>query len=322
MFPMGLSMLWESSDPRQALRERFGLDSFEDAASWLSKGLAEVWSLEVEACERILISDQNAIAWVSTDQGALVAKWSRAQERFDRFTAIADLLGALHKQGAPVAAPLSSVDGQYRVIVHSGTSPLSMTVQPQVIGDLLDISDEPAVRQAGACLATLHNALAEHQDSPLRGSGQALDLRERIETWLEHQDSEIAPAASARLRDQLVSLPPIDIEPQLIHNDYRASNILIADAEVLAVIDFDEVAWDYCIRDLANSFALLGTHFTQWQPTPSSVRETFLAGYESVRPLTELERQWLQPVSLWRDIMAIPAGDDPAGWADAVQIIV
>jgi Ser/Thr protein kinase RdoA (MazF antagonist) len=318
MFPTGLSMLWESAEPRQALRERFGLDSFDDAVSWLTKVLAEVWAVEVEACERILISDRNAIAWVSTDRGALVAKWSRAQQQFEKFIAIADLLQALHKQGVPVAAPLSSVDGQYRVIVHSGASPLSMTVQPQVVGDLLDISDESAVRQAGACLATLHNALAKHKDNPLRGSDQALDLRERIETWLEHQDTGIAPAASARLRDQLVSLPPIDTEPQLIHNDYRASNILTAGSEVLAVIDFDEVAWDYCVRDLANSFVLLGTHFTKWQPTPSSVREIFLKGYESVRPLTDLERQWLRPLTLWRDITAIPAGDDPAGWAQAV----
>jgi Ser/Thr protein kinase RdoA (MazF antagonist) len=311
-------MLWESVEPRRALRERFGLDGFDDAAGWLGKVLAETWDLDVEVCDRILISDQNAIAWIRTDQGALVAKWSRAKEQFDKFAAIAELLHALHEQGVPVAAPLRSVDGHCRVIVHSGSAPLSMTVQPQIIGDLLDIADEIGVRRAGACLANLHNSLAKHPNSQLRGPAQTLDLRERIETWLEHQDTGIAPAASARLRDQLRSLPPIDTEPQLIHNDYRASNILMADSEVVAVIDFDEITWDYGIRDLANSFALLGTHFTKWKPTPTSVRESFLAGYESIRPLTSLERQWLRAITLWRDIMAIPAGDDPAGWAEMV----
>jgi Ser/Thr protein kinase RdoA (MazF antagonist) len=319
MFPTGLSMLWESAEPRQALRERFGLDGFDDAVSWLGEGLAEVWAIEVETCERILISDQNAIAWVSTDRGALVVKWSRAQLLFDKFTAIAHLLRALHEQGVPVAAPLPSVEAQYRAIVHSGAQPLSVTVQPQVPGDLLHISDEPAVHRSGACLAGLHDALAQQPDGLLRGPAQTLDLRERIENWLDHHDPGRAPLASARLREQVASLPPIDAEPQLIHNDYRASNILMAGSEVVAVIDFDEIAWDYRIRDLANSFVVLGTHFRNWQPTPTSVRDVFLAGYESVRPLTSLEREWLKALTLWRGITAIPAGDDPAGWAAAVQ---
>ncbi|WP_344837087.1 phosphotransferase enzyme family protein [Kribbella ginsengisoli] len=315
---MGLSMLWESAEPREALRERFGLESFGDAVTWLTKVLAERWALEVEACERILISDQNAIAWVGTDQGALVVKWSRAQEKFAKFTAIAELLRALHEHGVPVAAPIPAVDGQCRVIVHSGALPLSMTVQPQVIGELLETSDGSAVHRAGACLADLHGALAKYEDSSLRGSDQDVDLRTRIESWLEHEDRGLAPAGSARLREQVASLPPIDAERQLIHNDYRASNILMAESEVVAVIDFDEVAWDYCVRDLANSFVVLGTHFTKWQPTPVSVREIFLQGYESVRPLSELELRWLESLTLWRAITAIPGGDDPAGWADAL----
>lgn len=313
-------MLWESTEPRQALQDRFGLDSFYDAVSWLTKGLAEVWAIDVDACERIVISGHNAIAWVRTNQGPLVAKWSRAQEQFVRFTAVADLLQALHQQGVPVAPPLTSVDGQHRVVVHSGSSPLSMTVQPQIAGDLLDTTNETAVRRAGACLASLHGALANHTDSRLTevDPGLSLDLRERIEAWLELADAGRAPSASARLRDQIASLPQIDTEPQLIHKDYRASNIITTGSEILAVIDFDEVAWDYCVSDLANSFVRLGTHFTNWQPTPSSVRDTFLEGYQSVRPLTQLEHQWLQALVLWQGIAAIPPGDDPAGWSKAL----
>ncbi len=320
VFPMGLSMLWESTDPRKALQVRFGLDSFDDAVGWLTKALAQSWAIDVEACDRILISASNAIAWLRTDQGTLVAKWSRAQQQFGRLTAIADLLQALHEQGVPVAPPLASVDARYRVIVDSGTSPLSMTVQPHVDGDLLDTADELAVRQAGACLASLHRALAVHRDSPLIEvePGRPVDLRRRIEKWLEVDDAGIAPAASARLREQMVTLPPIDSEPQLIHNDYRASNILTAGSEILAVIDFDGVTWNYCVKDIANTFVRLGTHFTNWQPTPASVRGTFLEGYQSVRPLTRLEHEWLRALALWLGIDAIPAGDDPAGWANAL----
>ncbi|WP_433161283.1 phosphotransferase enzyme family protein [Kribbella sp. CA-247076] len=320
MFPSGLSMLWEPTEPQSALRGRFGLDSFDEAVTWLTKCLTQAWAVEVEACDRILISSDNAIAWVRTSRGPLVAKWSRSRGQFLRLAAIADLIRALHEHGLPVAPPLSSVDSRYRVIVDSGSLPLSMTVQPLIAGDLLDTTDETAVRQAGACLASLHGVLSMQGDSRLiePEPGQSLDLRQRIETWLDLKDVGRAPAASARLRDHVGSLPPVDTEPQLIHNDYRASNILTAGSEILAVIDFDEVAWDYCISDLANTFVLLGTHFTDWQPTPASVRDTFLEGYESVRSLTCLERRWLQALVLWRGIRVIPAGDDPAGWADAV----
>ncbi|MEI8409928.1 MULTISPECIES: phosphotransferase [unclassified Kribbella] len=136
-------------------------------------------------------------------------------------------------------------------------------MQPLIDGDLLDTTDETAVRRAGACLASLHGALA-------------------------------------------------------IHKDYRASNVLTADSEILAVIDFDSVVRDYCVSDLANSFVRLGTRFTNWQPTPASVRHTLLEGYQSVRSLTLLERQWLQALVLWQGIAAIPPGDDPAGWARAL----
>jgi homoserine kinase type II len=145
-----------------------------------------------------------------------------------------------------------------------------------------------------------------------------VDLRRRMETWLDLEDAGLAPTASARLRDQIASLPPIDSAPQLIHNDYRASNIITARSEVLAVIDFDAVVWDYCIKDLANAFVRLGTYFTDWRPTPARVRDALLEGYQSVRSLSRLEHRWLRALVLWYGITAIPAGDDPAGWASAL----
>jgi Ser/Thr protein kinase RdoA (MazF antagonist) len=135
---------------------------------------------------------------------------------------------------------------------------------------------------------------------------------------LRHEDTGRAPDASARLRRQVESLPPIDSQPQLIHSDYRASNILTAGSEIIAVLDFDEVGLDYCVSDLANACVMLGTRFTKWQPTPERPRVALLDGYESVQPLTRLERQWLQALVLLRGIQAIPPGDDPAGWASIV----
>ncbi|MGH3587886.1 MAG: phosphotransferase [Pseudonocardia sp.] len=317
MFPPGLSMLWESTDPRRALQARFGFDGYDHAVAWLTTALVRAWAIDVLACERILISAGNAIAWLRTDRGTLVAKWSGARHRFDRLVAVADLLPVVHERGVPVAPPLPSIDARHRVILDSGASPLSMSVHPHVVGDLLDIVDETAVRRAGACLASLHRALAVHRDGRLTEVG-SVDLRHRVEEWLGGGDTGVAPAASARLRDQVASLPSVDRAPQLIHADYRASNILTVGSEVRAVLDFDGVTWDHCVTDLANAFVRLGTHFTDWRPTPARVRDTLLEGYQSVRPLSRLEHEWLRAITLWYGIMAVPAGDDPVGWADAL----
>jgi homoserine kinase type II len=51
-----LEMLWEAHDPRRALR--------------------------------IVISDHNALAWVETQSGRLLAKWSVVRERFPHWTAV------------------------------------------------------------------------------------------------------------------------------------------------------------------------------------------------------------------------------------------
>ncbi|WP_366932830.1 aminoglycoside phosphotransferase family protein [Pseudonocardia sp.] len=64
---------------------------------------------------------------------------------------------------------------------------------------------------------------------------------------------------------------PIDGRPQLVHGDYRASNILTAGPEIRAVIDFDEVRWDHRITDVANAFVRLGTHFAGGPPRPRPV---------------------------------------------------
>ncbi|WP_241994900.1 phosphotransferase [Kribbella sp. VKM Ac-2568] len=314
MFPNGLSMLWESVDARRALQERFGFPTFDAAAEWLTAVLDETWAIGVETCDRIVISDQNAIAWVHTDHGHLVVKWSRATAQFAKFATTAELLHELHQQGIPVAAPLTALTGKHREVVDAPARPLSMTVQPHIDGTLLDIANDQAVYEAGVTLADLHTALAEHKTGPQDDP----QPKQRLLNWLDSAGPGSAPEASAHLATQVAALPPLDVQPQLIHSDYRASNIVMSGTEVLAVLDFDELAWNYCVQDLAQTLVVLGTHFTNWQPTPPAVRRTFLAGYESIRPLTDAEHQWLAALTLHRAIQAIPPGEDPAGWRNAL----
>ncbi len=306
-------MLWEPVEPEVALKERFGFDGLAAACRWVSEVLDATWGITVATCPRLVISGHNAIFWARSDRGDLVVKWSRDRELFASLDASTGLLRSLADRGIPVAVPLPTTNGLDRVRLDGPSGELSVTVQPVLSGDWLDVTDHVAVRAAGACLAQLHQAL---QAEP--AAARAAGLGRRISDWLVDGDKGLAPEASGRLRGLLSEAPELDGEPQLVHNDFRAANVLIRDSKVVGVLDFDDVVVEHPVHDLARACVYLGTRFTRWRPTPHAVRESLRAGYESVRPLNRAEARWFEILVLWQGIRAIPGEQDPAGWASAV----
>ncbi|SDD09035.1 phosphotransferase enzyme family protein [Auraticoccus monumenti] len=318
MLPLGVSMLWEPVEAGAALRERFGFGGLAEVSAWLAEVLRGTWAITAEDADRLVISDQNAVVWVASDRGPLVVKWSRAPERFARLDVSAELLGVLAGRGVPVAAPVPSVDGRARVVLDGPHGPLSVTVLPELAGDWLDVTDLAAVRSAGACLARLHEALRDQTGTRLAQDPAVEGLRSRVERWSATGDRGLAPDASRRLGDALAGLTEPHEAPQLVHNDFRAANLLVLHSEVVAVLDFDEMVVDHPVVDLAHSAVYLATRFTGWGPTPLPARKAFRAGYESVRPLGPVEARWYEVLVLWQSIAAVPVGEDPTGWAGAV----
>lgn len=153
-------MLWEDADAPAALRDRFGFRDLQDASTWISSTLRSTWGLRVQQVERLVISDQNVIAWVGSGSGPLVLKWSRDAARFPRLEAVARLIAQLQDQGIPVAAPLAIDDGELRPVLPGPRGDLSLSIQPEIAGTWLDAEDPGTVRTAGRQLARLHQALA------------------------------------------------------------------------------------------------------------------------------------------------------------------
>ncbi len=313
MLPPGLSMLWEATDPQAALRERFGFNDFDQVGDWVTQVLGETWGLTVVRCSRMVISDQNVILWAGSDRGDLVVKWSRARESFGRLDASTRLLRPVAGQGVPVATPFATLDARDRVVLDGPGGALSVTVLPEITGDWLNVDHPEQVWAAGACLAQVHRALGTIT-APMPGD----DPKERIEGWLAGADRGFAPAASRRLGELLAAAPELDDQRQLVHNDFRAANILTQGSAITAVLDFDEVRVDHRVSDLARAGVYLGTRFTDWRPTSAAVKHTLRAGYESVRPLSRAEAQWLEILLLWHGLAAVSAPDDPDGWASVL----
>lgn len=100
-----VEMLRGGRDPAVVLETRFG---FADPAAglWVASVLDEDRGFRVDACERIVMSDHNALAWLATPSGRLLAKWSIAPEHFPRLAALAHLTAWLvqGRRGASLRA--------------------------------------------------------------------------------------------------------------------------------------------------------------------------------------------------------------------------
>lgn len=111
--------------------------------------------------------------------------------------------------------------------------------------------------------------------------------------------------------------PTEELPTQLVHGDFRSSNVLCIGSKVAAVIDFEEARVDHCVDEIARSAVMLGTRFRSWGPVSADVRATFLSGYQYVRQLTPVEGSWLDILLLWYAFAFVTPGDDPTGWGPA-----
>ncbi len=326
--PPVVSMLWETVDPYTALDTRFAFARPEDAASWLRATLAGCWGIAVRRCERLVLSARNALAWLDTEAGKLLAKWSVAPGLHARLAALAELTAWLHGRGLPVSPPLATLDGSLQLATPKGSLGLQ-TVRP---GELLDPSDRAQVKEAGSVLAAFHEALAGYPraavvvtcsgpSSPYDpGLATGLGIWARMTRWLDSSAPRPASTAATFLRDRLTTFPEASLpRPQLVHNDIRSANILCRGSQVSALLDFEEVTLDYRVSDLAKAAVMLGTRFRNWAPLGLEMQRSFVEGYREFHSLSPSEEASLPVLVVYRTLSLVPGDADPAGWALAAE---
>ncbi len=312
-----VAMLWEDADPDRVLRQRFGLDGAAAAGRWVCSLVGRVWGAHDVVCERIVLSDVNALAWLSTDDGPRLAKWTRSQERFARLQQLAALTGWLEGEGQPVSALVPARDGRLQV-EHDG---VSTGVQRVVRGELLDVDDPAQVW--GGCRARASapgsRALAGRR-APRRLAGLRRPAASARRPARDRQQPG-ARRGRALLRRLLREAPDLSGAPQLVHGDVRSANVLCRGSEVVALLDLEEARADQRVVELARAAVLLGTRFHDWAPVPGGVRHTFRAGYESVSRLSPAESRWFDVVELAASWAMVPTGGDPTGWGSEARAV-
>src|SRR5207248_7577628 len=101
---------------------------------WLTGAISTHWGIEVVSCGRVLMSARNALAWIDSGDGWLIAKWSVARPLFKQLGEVARLTAWLAQHGLPVVAQLPSRKGDLQV----RTDTVSIGLQPVIDAPMLD----------------------------------------------------------------------------------------------------------------------------------------------------------------------------------------
>ena len=174
---------------------------------------------------------------------------------------------------------------------------------------------------AGTTLALFHqkvNGFARRDDLPTGSYHDALAVRTGLNaipgqlsghesvTGKEGELAGVAQALSDAYDRALAAAERAglaDLDTSVIHSDWHPGNMLFRQNHVTAVVDYDSVRCAQRVLDVANGmlqFALA----TDVEPKkwPDHLNENrllrFMAGYESLRPLSPAEKQCLVPLMI------------------------
>lgn len=218
---------------------------------------------------------------------------------------MATILNQLNGQ-LPVAAPLAKIDSltsdnpDYLIQYENK----AITLVPCLSGTHPKKTTESMCRTMGQALATLHNTL--------QGLKPAEDYGVPLYPWHKVRDREIQymPADEATLMQDIwqeyENLPLDSLPKGLCHLDMFADNTLWhleqGQEKLTGLLDFTEVSVEHYVMDIAitiNDFCTTWGDANDGETVnfDTKKKQAFVAGYQSVRPLTQAEQHAL-PVML------------------------
>lgn len=250
--------------------------------------------------------EDNRLARIATDQGEVVIR-EYLHSDVHKVRAELALVEHLAQGGFPTPAAYQRLSGE-PVTVEAGNP---IAVFPFVSGDVPDEMTADLARQCGALLARMHVSTKGWNDPRIpaidrRGILEQAATADDVLTGADHWREEVRSFLE-RNTEELALLHEQPSGP--IHHDLHRQNLLVADGEVTAVLDFDELDHGPLILDLARCFHYLAVEAPD-RKLPVDLAEAAIAGYESRRPLsiTELE--------------LLPLAFDLAGIVDAAAFIM
>lgn len=201
------------------------------------------------------------------------------------------LLDHLAARGCPVPRTIHDSDGALYRVIETPRGEKALALIEFLPGVSLGEPTAGQARAVGAALAEMHLAAADYP--AMRENGMGLAEWQRLVDACGAQGlASIDPALAACVAEHLPRLArdwPRDLPRSVIHADLFPDNVLMQGETVTGLIDFyfacnDITAYDLAVTHAAWCFDPTGARFLP------DLSAALVAGYESVRPLSEAER--------------------------------
>jgi homoserine kinase type II len=237
----------------------------------------------------IAVGTVNTNVRVETDAGALFLRVNEGKS-LDDVGREAAIVAHVAARGLPTPVPRVAASGQPFVLWKDQKDQI-VSLFPWIAGRTLERDELTAAHgaAAGGALARLHLAGADFADHrPGRYEPDEIDRRLRHVAGLGRP--ELMPA-QAILTAELAALAAErakDLPAGLIHGDLFVDNVLFADDQLAALLDFEQASWGRLAYDLAVTVLAFGFGRDDFR---ADVTRALIDAYAAVRPPTPVERE-------------------------------
>ena len=260
----------------------------------LGLAIAEHFDLGAVHCE-LLTRGMNDVYLVRAKGTKYAARvWRTSWRSEDDVRYELELLNHLDARGIAVPAPVPSSRGRDYFVVDAPEGPRCVALFRWIEGKSYGEAPDPAVApRLGTAVAEMHLAgrdFVASVERPIHRAESFGSALPALEHLAAHRPDDIVFYRKVRdgIRAALASIGDGEVAIGPTHGDMHAFNAFVAPDGALTILDFDSCGVGYWAHELV-SF--------QWSAEKSrfgqAVIDGYFAGYESVRPLGDRERELL-----------------------------
>lgn len=205
-----------------------------------------------------------------------------------------EFLEHLHTKGIPVANPLRAKDGSFSFVVQAPEGVRSVALFEWAKGH--KFGDQPTEQDAfdiGVLFARMHLAGADFKPRKIRYTNRPSDYLDNLpflkRLVADRQgDIELYESIAHSLYDRVVALETRDLPFGPGHGDFHFNNVHVDEDNKITLLDFDNGGEDYLLQDVA--CYMWANYYGNYD---NIFATKFFDGYDSTRPFTKDEREFL-----------------------------
>lgn len=218
--------------------------------------------------------------------------WRNDCQTEDEIAFQTDFLAHLSGNGLSVLTPVPRTDGTLYFSIPAPEGQRFVALFHWVDGELLGFSEKHhPYKKAGELIGGIHKLGEDFRPKtkrPFDLPGKIRGPLPKLRRMASHRPDDLAffEAAADAVCDRLAALDEEDVPTGFVHGDFHSGNACLTPAGDVVLFDFDCCSTDWLCRDL-----ILFEWGNQLAGIDQAYSDSYIEGYESVRPLTEAERK-------------------------------